>query len=117
MQASTQVKQAQAEADAAKAQAAQVAAASASAIQTIPTQVQTAVAANKPKTDKIYYKGITITMGGFAEAASIYRDHERRPTSHPASPRFPLATTAPATPGKPASPLARAAIRSWRRAT
>jgi hypothetical protein len=76
MKANTQVKQAQAEADAAKAQAAQVAAASATAIQTIPTQVQVAVAANKPKTDKIYYKGISITMGGFAEAASIYRSND-----------------------------------------
>ena len=33
-------------------------------------------ATDKPKTDKIYYKGISITMGGFAEAASIYRDHD-----------------------------------------
>lgn len=74
--ANTQVKQAQAEADAAKAQAAQLAAASATAIQTIPAQVQVAVAANKPKTDKLYYKGISITMGGFAEAASIYRSND-----------------------------------------
>lgn len=45
-------------------------------IQTIPTQVSTAVAAVKPKTDKIYYKGITITMGGFAAAESVYRQHD-----------------------------------------
>ncbi len=42
-------------------------------IQTIPSDVQTAVAAAKPKTDKIYYKGITLTPGGFLEAAGIYR--------------------------------------------
>lgn len=45
-------------------------------IQQIPAEVNKEVAANKPKTDKIYYKGISITMGGFAEAASIYRDHD-----------------------------------------
>lgn len=74
------LKAAQAEAAAAKAQAAQSAAdlktAQAQIIQTIPAQINTAVAANKPKTDKIYYKGISITMGGFAEAASIYRDRD-----------------------------------------
>ena len=80
LQAKTQVQSAQADAAAAKTQAAQSAAdlkmAQAQIIQTIPTAVNTAVAANKPKTDKIYYKGISITMGGFAEAASIYRDHD-----------------------------------------
>ncbi len=76
MKANAQVKDAQAQAADAKAQAAAVAQASAAQIQTIPTQVQVAVAAAKPKTDKIYYKGISITMGGFAEAASIYRDKD-----------------------------------------
>lgn len=80
MKANADLKAAKAEADAAKAQAAQSAAdlktAQAQIIQTIPAQINTAVAANKPKTDKIYYKGISITMGGFAEAASIYRDHD-----------------------------------------
>ena len=42
-------------------------------IQTIPSDVQTAVAANRPPTDKFYYKGITLTPGGFLEGASIYR--------------------------------------------
>jgi hypothetical protein len=74
--ATAQVQQAQAEAADAKAQAAAATQASAAAIQTIPVQVQTQVAANAPKTDKAYYKGISITMGGFAEAASIYRDHD-----------------------------------------
>ncbi len=76
--ATTDLKQAQADADPAKAQAARRAQApqiaQAQVIQTIPAAVQTAVAAAKPKTDKLYYKGISITMGGFAEAATIYRD-------------------------------------------
>ena len=45
-------------------------------IRLIPDQVQTAVAAVKPKTDKIYYKGISVTLGGFAELATIYRSHD-----------------------------------------
>jgi hypothetical protein len=77
--ANADLKTAEADAAAAKAQAAQSAAdlkaAQAQIIQTIPAEIDTAVAANKPKTDKLYYKGISITMGGFAEAASIYRDH------------------------------------------
>ena len=79
-QAKSQVQAAQADAAAAKAAAAQSEAdlktAQAQIIQTIPAEINTAVAANKPKTDKIYYKGISITMGGFAEAASIYRSHD-----------------------------------------
>ncbi len=34
------------------------------------------VAAVAPKTDKLYYKGVSITFGGFAEAAGIYRSHD-----------------------------------------
>jgi hypothetical protein len=45
-------------------------------IQQIPAEVNKEVAANKPKTDKIYYKGISITMGGFAAAETVYRDHD-----------------------------------------
>jgi hypothetical protein len=79
--AKADVATAQADAASAKAAAAQSAAdlktAQAQIIQTIPAEVNTAVAANKPKTDKIYYKGVTITMGGFLEAASIYRDHDQ----------------------------------------
>ena len=55
--------QAVAQAAAANAQAATATAAT----QAIPVQVKTAVEAAKPKTDKIYYKGVTITLGGFAE--------------------------------------------------
>jgi hypothetical protein len=84
-QAKAQVQSAEADAAAAKAAAAQSAAdlktAQAQIIQQIPaeidTRVNTAVAANKPKTDKIYVKGVSITMGGFLEAASIYRDHDQ----------------------------------------
>jgi hypothetical protein len=73
------------QADEARAQAAEAKADSAEAdaqatrsemqaqIQTIPSDVQTAVASIKPKTDKIYYKGVTLTVGGFLEAAGIYR--------------------------------------------
>src|ERR1700704_4192113 len=39
----------------------------------VQTQVQSAVEAAKPKTDKIYFRGVTITPGGFLEAASVYR--------------------------------------------
>jgi hypothetical protein len=42
-------------------------------IQTIPGVVDQDVAAHAPKTDKIYYKGITLTLGGFAAAESVYR--------------------------------------------
>ena len=42
-------------------------------IQTIPGAVATAVASHAPKTDKIYYKGITLTLGGFAAAEGVYR--------------------------------------------
>jgi hypothetical protein len=79
-QAKAQVQAAQADAASAKADVAKAQAdlrvAQQQIIQTIPAEVNKEVAANKPKTDKIYYKGISITMGGFAEAASIYRDHD-----------------------------------------
>lgn len=43
-------------------------------IEQIPGAVQTAVAAQPaPTLDKLKYKGISLTLGGFAEAASIYR--------------------------------------------
>jgi type II secretory pathway pseudopilin PulG len=44
-------------------------------IQTIPGAVDKAVAAVAPKTDKIYYKGVTVTLGGFAAIESVYRSH------------------------------------------
>jgi hypothetical protein len=82
-QQSTQM-QTQAAAQAAQAQATSVAQelataqeqnadATAAVLAAIPTQVATAVDAAKPKTDAIYYKGVKITLGGFAEADSIYR--------------------------------------------
>jgi hypothetical protein len=73
--ASAKADAASAKADAAKAES-DLRVAQQQIIQQIPAQIDTAVAANKPKTDKIYYKGISITMGGFAEAASIYRDRD-----------------------------------------
>ena len=43
-------------------------------IEQIPGAVRTAVAAQPPPTlDKLKYKGITLTLGGFAEGAGIYR--------------------------------------------
>jgi hypothetical protein len=45
-------------------------------METIPEQVNVAVGQlPKPKTDKLYYKGLSITLGGFLEATNIYRDH------------------------------------------
>jgi hypothetical protein len=64
--------QAKAAADAAAAQAAAAQAAAA----TIPAQVQRAVEAASPKTDKIYYKGATITLGGFLAAEYVYRSRD-----------------------------------------
>jgi multidrug efflux pump subunit AcrA (membrane-fusion protein) len=52
---------------------AQNADATAAVLASIPTQISSAVQAAKPKTDAIYYKGVKITLGGFAEADSIYR--------------------------------------------
>ena len=42
-------------------------------IQTIPTEVHAEVEAAKPRTDKLYYKGVSITLGGFLAAEGIYR--------------------------------------------
>jgi hypothetical protein len=64
---------AEAKADAAVADAEATRSEMQSQIQTIPGDVQTAIAANAPKTDKVYYKGVTLTVGGFLEAAGIYR--------------------------------------------
>jgi hypothetical protein len=74
-QAAAQQAQAQAASVAEELQTAQAqnADATAAVLASIPTQVATAVDAVKPKTDAIYYKGVKITLGGFAEADSIYR--------------------------------------------
>lgn len=42
-------------------------------IKTIPTEVQSAVAAATPKIDVIHYKGVSIALGGFLAAEGIYR--------------------------------------------
>ncbi|HEX3367551.1 hypothetical protein [Phenylobacterium sp.] len=73
--------QTQAQAAASQAQAEQATAAAHAAqakldmqIEQIPGTVQTAVAAQPaPTLDKLKYKGISLTLGGFAEAAGIYR--------------------------------------------
>ncbi len=45
-------------------------------VETIPEQVNVAIGQlPKPKTDKLYYKGVAITLGGFLEAADINRSH------------------------------------------
>jgi hypothetical protein len=66
-------KAAEAKADAAEADAQATRNELQAQIQTIPSDVQTAVAAAKPKTDAFYDKGVTLTPGGFLEAAGIYR--------------------------------------------
>jgi hypothetical protein len=45
-------------------------------IETIPGVVNTAVAKVAPKTDKLYYKGISITPGGFLAMETVYRNHQ-----------------------------------------
>jgi len=42
-------------------------------IDTIPGTVQTAVAAAAPKADKLYIKGVSVTLGGFVAAESVTR--------------------------------------------
>lgn len=65
---------AQARADAATAAAKSTQAKLDMQIQQIPGAVQTAIADQpKPTLDKLKYKGVQITPGGFLEAASIYR--------------------------------------------
>jgi hypothetical protein len=66
--------EAAAAASAAASASAQAAAANAQAA-SIPSQVQSAVEAAQPKDDKIHYKGVTITLGGFAALETVYRTH------------------------------------------
>ncbi len=68
--------QTKAEADKATAAAASANAAAQAIPAQVQSQVQTAVDAAKPKTDKIYVKGVAITLGGFVEAATVYRQHD-----------------------------------------
>jgi len=61
--------------------AAQAAAAKAQATEIpaqVEAQVRTAVDAAKPKTDKIYYNGVTVTLGGFLAAESVYRSRSEQ---------------------------------------
>ncbi len=69
-----QLQEAQARADAATSAAKAAQAKLDMQIQQIPGAVQTAVAAQPaPTLDKLKYKGVTVTPGGFLEAAAIYR--------------------------------------------
>ena len=65
--------QAIAQAAAAKAQAATATAAAEEIPAEVKTEVKTVADAAKPKTDKIYYKGVTLTLGGFGALESVYR--------------------------------------------
>jgi hypothetical protein len=68
--------QTKATADQAAAQAASAnteAATATAAAQAIPAEVKTAIDAVTPKTDRIYYKGVTLTLGGFGALESVYR--------------------------------------------
>jgi len=72
-QTQAQMQQMQGQLQAANARADQAEAQVQAQIQTIPGVVDQDVAAHAPKTDKIYYKGITLTLGGFAAAEAVYR--------------------------------------------
>ena len=62
-----------AQADAASAQASAAKASADAAAANVPVEVKSEIAAAKPKTDKIYYKGVTLTLGGYGALESIYR--------------------------------------------
>jgi hypothetical protein len=76
-QAQTEAQVAQLKAQLAEAQAkAQAAEAKVDAqIETIPATVKEDVAAAAPKTDKLYIKGVAVTLGGFVAAESVFRTH------------------------------------------
>jgi len=42
-------------------------------IQTLPSQVKSEIAAEQPKDGKAHYKGVALTLGGFAAAEAVYR--------------------------------------------
>jgi hypothetical protein len=65
--------QTKATADKAAAQATAATASVSAATQSIPVEVKTQIEAAKPKTDKIYYKGVTLTLGGYGALETIYR--------------------------------------------
>lgn len=70
--------QTKATADAAAAQAASAKAAAAAVSSQVQSEVTTAVAAAKQSesTDKLHYKGVTITLGGFTALESVYRTRD-----------------------------------------
>jgi len=45
-------------------------------VEQLPAQRQASIAAAHPGTDKIYVKGVSVTLGGFFEAAGIYRSRD-----------------------------------------
>jgi hypothetical protein len=75
-EAQTQVTQAQAQAAQAMADAKAARDQLAEQIQTIPGDVQVEVAKNKPKTDKLYVHGVSVTLGGFAAMEGAWRSHD-----------------------------------------
>jgi hypothetical protein len=94
--ATAQAQAAQADAQAAHQQLAEQ-------IQTIPGEVKADIAAEHPKDGKVHYKGVTLTVGGFAAAESVYRSKNEEadigssfakipfsnnPVSHTAEERF-----------------------------
>ena len=101
--------QAKAAADAAAAEAAAARAAAA----TIPAQVQTAVDAAKPKSDKIYYKGATITLGGFLPASTFIGSAIPATIFPRRTTRTITATMRSRTRRRPSSVRARAIFRRW----
>lgn len=69
--------QTQSAADAAAVAAASARAQAAALPSQIQGQEQSEIAAAKGKTDKLHYKGVTVTLGGFLAAESIYRQHDQ----------------------------------------
>jgi hypothetical protein len=67
--------QTQAQAESAAAQAASAKAQAAAIPAQVQSQVKTAVEAAKPNTDKLHYKGVTITLGGYGALESVFRTH------------------------------------------
>ena len=74
--AQTQVTQAQAQAAQAMADAKAARDQLAEQIQTIPGDVQVEVEKSKPKTDKLYVHGVSVTLGGFAAMEGAWRSHD-----------------------------------------
>jgi len=78
----------------------------AKAVNDVQAQASDAVAAAKKSSDKLYYKGVNLTLGGFLAAETIYRTHQEAAD---------VASNWNAIPYK--NSHARAAYRCWLRAT